>query len=122
MSAGALKVALAGVLGLVLATAGGIWKVQGWRYGKRLADQAGLHQSGLDAISNAAAAAQRAEQEKRFALEPRLSFNDHPDIRRVFEGFHFETLDIRYSNTNQRQSKAEVWLAEQKAGGGLGQN
>lgn len=33
---------------------------------------------------------------------------DVPDIRRVFEGFHFETLDIRYSNTNQRQGKAEV--------------
>lgn len=37
-----------------------------------------------------------------------VSINDHPDIRRVFEGFHFETLDIRYSNTNQRQGKAEV--------------
>jgi DNA adenine methylase len=37
-----------------------------------------------------------------------VSINDHPDIRRVFDGFHFETLDIRYSNTNQRQGKAEV--------------
>lgn len=37
-----------------------------------------------------------------------VSINDHPDIRRVFEGFHFEALDIRYSNTNQRQGKAEV--------------
>jgi len=37
----------------------------------------------------------------------RASINDHPDIRRVFEGFHFETLDIRYTNTNQRQGKAE---------------
>ncbi len=37
-----------------------------------------------------------------------VSINDHPDIRRAFEGFHFECLDIRYSNTNQRQSKAEV--------------
>lgn len=37
-----------------------------------------------------------------------VSINDHPDIRRVFEGFHFETLDIRYCNTNQRQSKAEL--------------
>lgn len=26
----------------------------------------------------------------------------------MFEGFHFETLDIRYSNINQRQGKAEV--------------
>src|SRR5471032_2289842 len=37
-----------------------------------------------------------------------VSINDHPDIRRVFEGFRFEALDIRYSNTNQRQGKAEV--------------
>ncbi|MGF6399551.1 hypothetical protein ABH905_003217 [Pseudomonas frederiksbergensis] len=37
-----------------------------------------------------------------------VSINGHPDIRRVFEGFHFETLDIRYSNTNQRQGKAEI--------------
>jgi DNA adenine methylase len=37
-----------------------------------------------------------------------VSINDHPDIRRVFEGFHFETLDIRYTTTNQRQGKAEV--------------
>lgn len=29
-----------------------------------------------------------------------VSINDHLEIRRVFEGFHFETLDIRYSNTN----------------------
>ncbi|HEJ6365809.1 DNA adenine methylase, partial [Pseudomonas aeruginosa] len=37
-----------------------------------------------------------------------VSINDHPDIRRVFEGFHIERLDIRYSNTNQRQGSAEV--------------
>ncbi len=37
-----------------------------------------------------------------------VSINDHPDIRRVFEGFHFETVDIRYSTANQRQGKAEV--------------
>ena len=37
-----------------------------------------------------------------------VSINDHPDIRRVFEGFHFETVDIRYSTANQRQGKGEV--------------
>ncbi len=37
-----------------------------------------------------------------------VSINDHPDIRRAVEGFHFETLDIRYTTTNQRQGKAEV--------------
>lgn len=29
-----------------------------------------------------------------------VSINDHPDIRSTFDGFHFECLDIRYSNTN----------------------
>jgi DNA adenine methylase len=37
-----------------------------------------------------------------------VSINDHPDIRRVFESFHFFSLDVHYSNTNQRQRKAEV--------------
>ena len=37
-----------------------------------------------------------------------VSINDHPDIRRVFEGGHFETTEIRYTTTNQRQGKAEV--------------
>jgi DNA adenine methylase len=37
-----------------------------------------------------------------------VSINDHPDIRRMFESFHFETLDIRYRNTNQQQGKPEV--------------
>jgi DNA adenine methylase len=26
-----------------------------------------------------------------------VSLNDHPDIRRAFEGFHMETVDIRYT-------------------------
>lgn len=47
---------LAGVLALMLVTAGVTWKVQDWRYGKQLAEQAGLHRDDLDAISNAAAA------------------------------------------------------------------
>ena len=34
--------------------------------------------------------------------------NDHPDIRRVFEGFQFEAMDIRYSTASQRQGKGEV--------------
>ncbi|MNH32079.1 hypothetical protein D3C79_924980 [compost metagenome] len=37
-----------------------------------------------------------------------VSINDHPDIRRAFDGFHFESVDIRYTTTNQRQGKAEI--------------
>jgi DNA adenine methylase len=34
-----------------------------------------------------------------------VSINDHPDIRRVFEGFYMEILDIHYSSNNQRHGK-----------------
>ncbi|SOQ01120.1 hypothetical protein CFBP2118_03299 [Pseudomonas syringae pv. syringae] len=37
-----------------------------------------------------------------------VSISDHPDVRRVFEGFHFETMDNRYSTANQRKGKADV--------------
>jgi DNA adenine methylase len=37
-----------------------------------------------------------------------ISINDHPDIRRVFEGFRLEEMDIRYTIANPRQGKAAV--------------
>ncbi|MNB78343.1 Bacteriophage lysis protein [compost metagenome] len=56
--------------------AGGVWKVQDWRYGKQLAEQAGLHQDDLITISNAAATQIRADQDKRLVLEQRLSASE----------------------------------------------
>ena len=67
---------LSGILLLVLATAGAAWKVQDWRYGQKLAEQAGLHKDDLAAIGNAAAAQARASQDLRLALEQRLSASD----------------------------------------------
>ncbi|AZD67554.1 Bacteriophage Rz lysis protein [Pseudomonas chlororaphis] len=61
---------------LVAVGAGGAWKVQDWRYGKQLAEQAQLHQDDLAAISRAAATQQRADQDKRLALEQRLAIAD----------------------------------------------
>ena len=37
-----------------------------------------------------------------------VSINDHPDIRQVFEGFHFGRLDIRYTTTNQRNGQSDL--------------
>jgi len=71
-----MKLAVAGVLALLLLTAGGVWKVQDWRYGKQLAEQSGTHQADLTAISNAAAAQVRVDQGKRLALEQRLAASD----------------------------------------------
>lgn len=76
MNPAALKLALVGVLALLLGTAGSVWKVQDWRYGKQLADQAGTHQADLTAFSNAAAAQVRTDQDKRLALEQRLAASD----------------------------------------------
>ena len=56
--------------------AGAAWKVQDWRMGKKLAEQAGLHKDDLAAISNAASAQARAEQDKRLALEQQLAGQD----------------------------------------------
>jgi len=71
-----LKAWAAGVLVLLVLAVGATWKVQGWRYGKRLAEQAGLHQSDLDKISSAAAAQAQAEQGKRLVLEQLLSASE----------------------------------------------
>ncbi len=73
MSPASLKLALVGVLALLLITAGGVWKVQDWRYGKQLAGKISLHRSDLATISNAAVAQVCADQGKRLALEHCLS-------------------------------------------------
>jgi len=31
--------------------------------------------------------------------------DDYPDIRRVFDGFHLETLDILYGNIKRRKKR-----------------
>ena len=67
---------LVGAMGLILAIAGGTWKVQGWRYGKQLAEQAGLHKDDLAAISSATSVQIRTDQDKRLALEQRLSTSE----------------------------------------------
>jgi len=71
-----LKAWAVGVLVLMVLAVGATWKVQGWRYGMKLAEQAGLHQADLAAISKAAATQARAEQDKRLVLEQRLSASE----------------------------------------------
>jgi len=40
-----------------------------------------------------------------------LSINDHPDIRKVFNGFNMMGLDIKYSlaNANAKQLSVKSW-------------
>jgi len=57
------------------------WQVQDWRYGQQLAEQAKLHTDTLNQLALAAAAQQRAELDKRLALEQRLSVSEQTHYR-----------------------------------------
>ncbi len=115
MSPAALKVVIAGVLALVLLAAGAAWKVQDWRYGKQLAEQAGLHQSDLTTISSAAAAQVRADQDKRLAMEQRLADSDKTNYEKLTNAQKDQDrLRDRLATADLRLS---VLLAEDPAGG-----
>lgn len=49
-----------------------------------------------------------AEFMRRCKGKVMVSINDHPDIRRVFEGFHMEEVGLRYSVGMKQESRAEV--------------
>ncbi|SDY31749.1 lysis system i-spanin subunit Rz [Pseudomonas sp. NFIX28] len=75
LAAGLAMIALLG--GVAVA----VWKVQDWRYGKQLAEQAHLQAESLNQMMLAAAARQRDEQDKRLALEQRLQASDQNHYR-----------------------------------------
>jgi hypothetical protein len=68
---------------LVGGSAASAWKVQDWRYGQKLAEQASLHKDDLIAISNAAADQVRIAQDKRLALEQRLSTSEQTHYKEL---------------------------------------
>jgi hypothetical protein len=76
---------LLAISGLLVVMAGGsaalAWQVQDWRYGRQLADQSRLHSDTLNQLTLASAAQQRAEQDKRLALEQRLSASEQTHYR-----------------------------------------
>jgi hypothetical protein len=57
------------------------WQVQDWRYGKQLAEQARLHTETLNKLALASVAQQRAEQDRRLALEQRLATSEQTHYR-----------------------------------------
>ncbi|WP_460139655.1 lysis protein [Pseudomonas sp. S2_E01] len=57
------------------------WQVQDWRYGQQLERQARLQAETLNQLALAAAAQQRTEQDKRLALEQRLSASEQTHYR-----------------------------------------
>jgi hypothetical protein len=72
-----------GVLLAVLAGASAAiaWQLQDWRYGKQLAEQTRLHTETLNQLALATVAQQRAEQDKRLALEQRLATSEQTHYR-----------------------------------------
>lgn len=74
---------LAAILLAMVVTAAGTWQVQDWRYDGRLAKQAGLHADDLAAITNAATAQARAEQDKRLDTEQALATSDQKHTKEL---------------------------------------
>lgn len=72
-----------GVLLAVLAGGSAMlaWQVQDWRYGRQLEQQARLQAESLNQLTLAAAVQQQAEQDKRLALEQRLSVSEQIHYR-----------------------------------------
>ena len=89
---------LIGAVVLVLISAGSAWQFQDWRYGKQLAEQSRLHAETLTQLTQAAATAQQAEQDKRLALEQEIAASDKT---------HFEKM----TNAQKEQARLRDRLA-----------
>ena len=101
---------------LVGGSAASAWKVQDWRYGKQLAEQAGLHKDDLIAISNAAADQLRTAQDNRLALEQRLSTSEQTHYKELSDAQRNQThLRDRLATADLRLS---VLLDATDAGSG----
>ena len=73
------------ILLLVTCSVFATWKVDAWRYGKQLAEQSGLHQADMTAISNAAADQVRTALEKQQVAE---KIRDDIDAKATWEKMH----------------------------------
>jgi hypothetical protein len=74
---------LIGVLALVFAGFGSAWQLQDWRYGRQLAEQAKLNGETLNQLATAGAETQKAEQDKRLALEQKLAASEQTHYRKL---------------------------------------
>lgn len=80
------------ILVLMAVAAGVTWQVQDWRMGEKLSEQAGLYKDDLAAISNAAAAQARAEQDKRLVIEKELAAQDQQHTRELSDAQRNQAL------------------------------
>jgi len=87
---------LAGLVLLIMAAMavsfGIAWQVQDWRLRKVLAEQGAQFEADLAAISNAAAAQARAEQDKRLATEQQLAASDRQHTKELSDAQRNQAL------------------------------
>ncbi len=96
---------LGAILLTMLISAAGAWQVQDWRYGGKLADQAGQFKTDLGLVSAAAAKQARDETDKRLALEQQLAGQDQQHSRELSDAQRNQavlrdrlaTFDVRLS-------------------------
>lgn len=94
---------------------GAAWQVQDWRYDGKLANQAMQFQTDFHAISNAATAQVRAEQDKRLAIEQQLATSDQQHTKELSDAQRSQALlRDRLATADVRLS---VLLAEDPASG-----
>jgi type II secretory pathway pseudopilin PulG len=70
-----------GIVLLAAAAFAAAWQFQEWRYERQLAEQARLNTETLNQLTQTAATAQQAEQDKRLALEQRLASSEQTHYR-----------------------------------------
>ena len=81
------------------------WTAQDWRYGSVLERQARLHAETLNEISQASAALQRTEQDKRLALELRLQNKDETHYKELTDE------QIKQARLRDRLATADLRLS-----------
>ncbi|CRM39897.1 Bacteriophage lysis protein [Pseudomonas sp. 37 R 15] len=123
---------LAALILLLMASAAGVtWEVQDWRLGKQLSEQlsaqSAAHQGQLDAITNEAWRQQKAEQNKRLAIEQQISVQDQQHAQELSNAQRNQaalrdrlaTADVRLSvllDATDTASRCEVPAAPGGAG------
>ncbi len=81
------------------------WTAQDWRYGRVLERQARLQADTLNEISQASAALQRTEQDKRLALELRLQNKDETHYKELTDE------QIKQARLRDRLATADLRLS-----------
>lgn len=102
------------------------WRFQDWRYGGQLAEQAKVHAEALNQLTLAAATQQQAEQDKRLALEQRLSASEQTHYRALSDAERDQgrlrdrlaTADVRLSVLLDTHDTASVCAMPTASGAG----